>query len=96
MIAYKNVYKNENGVLIQNTENKIEYVDSNGKRRTKTNPTFSDFEKIGYLRKKYVSELPEYDPLTQYIEESFVEKDGFFEISYTIKEKEVINDEENN
>ncbi len=47
MLPYKNVYSLENGALIKNTENKIEYIDENGKKRVKTNPTYKDFRKIG-------------------------------------------------
>lgn len=96
MRAYKMVFKEKNGVLIQNTENKIEYIDNDGEKRVKTNPTFRDFEKINYLRKKYVSDPPQYDPCTQYLEEVFEKKDGFFEISYIVKEIEVAENEEAN
>ena len=47
MKAYESVYKVENGALIENTENKIEYTDKNGKRRIKTNPKLSDFKAVG-------------------------------------------------
>lgn len=47
MKAYENVYKLENAVPIQNTENKIEYVTASGKRRIKTNPTLNDFISVG-------------------------------------------------
>lgn len=47
MKAYKNVYKIENGALIENTENKLEYKDESGKHRIKTNPTFKDFAAVG-------------------------------------------------
>ncbi|MBE6664065.1 MAG: hypothetical protein E7602_06140 [Ruminococcaceae bacterium] len=47
MLPYENVYSLENGALIKNTENKIEYIDENGKKRVKTNPTYKDFRKIG-------------------------------------------------
>ena len=47
MKAYENVYKIEDGALIKNTENKLEYVDKNGKRRVKTNQSISDFASVG-------------------------------------------------
>ena len=47
MKVYEKVYKLENGAIVQNTENKIEYVDSFGKRRVKTNPTVNDFISVG-------------------------------------------------
>lgn len=47
MKPYENVYEIENGALVKNTENKLEYTDKNGVRRTKTNPTLGDFIKNG-------------------------------------------------
>ena len=47
MKAYENVYEIEDGKLVKNTENKLEYKDASGKRRIKTNPTLNDFAKIG-------------------------------------------------
>ena len=47
MLPYKNVYSLENGALIKNTENKIEYIDENGKKRVKTNPSYKDFMAVG-------------------------------------------------
>lgn len=47
MLPYKNVYSLENGRLVKNTENKIEYTDKNGNKRVKTNPSYEDFAKIG-------------------------------------------------
>ena len=47
MLPYKNVYSLENGALIKNTENKIEYIDENGKKRVKTNPSYKDFRMVG-------------------------------------------------
>ena len=49
---YKNVYSIENGELIKNTENKIEYTDEKGVKRVKTNPSYSDFLKVGKYRLK--------------------------------------------
>lgn len=95
-LAYKNVYKNENGILIKNTQNKIVYLDHAGKKRTKTNPTYADFAKIGMFRKKYPKSIPEYDHQTQELIEAFEEKDGYWQISYTIKSKENMTDEKNN
>ena len=47
MKAYETVYKIENGKLVSNTENKLEYIDENGKRRVKTNPRVGDFKAVG-------------------------------------------------
>ncbi len=47
MLPYKNVYSLQDGKLVKNKENKIEYTDENGKKRVKTNPTYEDFAKIG-------------------------------------------------
>ena len=47
MLPYKNVYSLQEGRLIKNTENKIEYLDQNGKKRIKTNPSYKDFAKVG-------------------------------------------------
>lgn len=47
MKAFENVYKLENGMLIENTENKLEYTDNAGKRRVKTNPSLADFAGVG-------------------------------------------------
>lgn len=48
MKAYERVYKIENGELVKNTENKLEYLEKGGKRRVKTNPSIGDFIKFGY------------------------------------------------
>lgn len=47
MLPYENVYSLENGALVKNKENKIEYIDENGKKRVKTNPSYKDFAKVG-------------------------------------------------
>lgn len=47
MLPYKNVYSLQDGRLIKNTENKIEYLDENGKKRVKTNPSYKDFASVG-------------------------------------------------
>ena len=47
MLPYKNVYSLQDGRLIKNTENKIEYLDENGKKRIKTNPSYKDFAAAG-------------------------------------------------
>ena len=57
MLPYKNVYSLQEGRLIKNTENKIEYLDINGKKRIKTNPTYKDFATVG----KYPLKLSECD-----------------------------------
>lgn len=47
MLPYKNVYSLQDGRLIKNTENKIEYLDENGNKRVKTNPSYKDFAAAG-------------------------------------------------
>ena len=58
MLPYKNVYSLENGRLVKNTENKIEYTDKNGKKRVKTNPTYKDFAEVGKypLKDEFISD----------------------------------------
>ena len=56
MLPYKNVYSLQDGRLVKNQDNKIEYVDENGKKRVKTNPTYEDFAKVGkYPLKEEIS-----------------------------------------
>lgn len=88
-LAYKNVYKLEKGALIQNNKNRIEYVDDKGKKRTKTNPTYEDFAKLGMYPKKE-SEPLEYDPETQEIETRIRLENNAWIVEHTVKEKEVI------
>ena len=57
MLPYKNVYSLQDGRLIKNTENKIEYLDKNGNKRIKTNPSYKDFATVG----KYPLKLVEGD-----------------------------------
>lgn len=70
MLPYKNVYSLENGRLVKNTENKIEYNDKNGKKRVKTNPTYEDFAKIGKFRLKM-------DEILENAEVLYIVEDGF-------------------
>lgn len=66
MLPYKNVYSLQEGRLIKNTENKIEYFDKNGNKRIKTNPTYKDFATVGKYPLKEAtvspSELEEASP----------------------------------
>lgn len=87
-LVYKNVFKLENGVLVRNTVNKIEYTDKNGKKRTKTNPTYDDFAKVGFFPIKNVGNTPEYDIHTEYLEENIELKENCFEISYVVKKRD--------
>ena len=89
MQIYKTVFKMENGVLIQNKENKIEYVCPNGVKRTKTNPTLKDFAKVGMYPKKYNGDIPDYDFTTQELMEHIELKDDAWEISYIVVDKVV-------
>ena len=82
MKIYKTVYKMENGVLIQNTENKIEYTCPNGEKRTKTNPTLEDFAQVGYYPVKTVGDIPSYDIATEVLKEHIELKNNAWEISY--------------
>lgn len=86
MRAYKNVYRLENGILIKNKENKISYVDSQGIKRTKTNPTYKDFARANMYPVKYLNEKPEHDPEKERVEEEIRVANGYFEITYTVKE----------
>lgn len=85
MKPYKNVYYEHEGKLIRNSENRITYTDSQGNKRIKTNPTYSDFAKIGMLRKVYMNEMPEYDPLTQTVTEEHTVNGDYFEVTYVVK-----------
>ena len=87
MLAYKNVFYEQDGVLVQNTSNKIIYTDVNGKTRVKTNPSYADFAKVGMFPKHYTNSMPEYDPLTQEVEEKHARKGDYFEITYVVKDR---------
>ena len=88
MQIYKTVFKMENGVLIQNKENKIEYVCPNGVKRTKTNPTLKDFAKVGMYPVKIVGDIPKHDIFTEKLEEHIELKDGCWEKSLIVVKKE--------
>ncbi len=92
MQVYETVFKMENGRLIQNKQNKIEYVCPNGVKRTKTNPTLKDFAEIGYYPVKVVGNIPKYDITTERLQEHIELKDGYWEKSYIAVKKE--NDEQ--
>ena len=85
MLPYKNVYSLENGKLVKNKENKIEYVGDDGKRRIKTNPTYKDFAKVGKYPLKE-SARPEYDRGTEELVPKYEIKDETIVIKYTVKE----------
>lgn len=91
MQVYKTVFKMENGVLVQNKHNKIEYICPNGVKRTKTNPTLKDFADIGYYPVKIVGDIPKYDIATERLQEHIELKDGYWEKSIIVVKKE--NDE---
>ena len=88
MQTYKTVYKMENGVLIQNKQNKIEYVCPKGTKRTKTNPTLRDFAGIGYYPVKLVGTVPDYDAATERLQEKYELKNGVWEKSFIPVKKE--------
>ena len=88
MQVYKTVFKMENGRLIQNKQNKIEYVCPDGVKRTKTNPTLKDFADIGYYPVKIVGDIPKYDIATERLQEHIELKDGCWEKSYIAVKKE--------
>lgn len=92
MQVYETVFKMENGRLIQNKQNKIEYVCPNGVKRTKTNPTLKDFAEIGYYPVKVVGNIPKYDITTERLQERIELKDGYWEKSIIVVKKE--NDEQ--
>lgn len=87
MLPYKNVYSLENGKLVKNKENKIEYVGEDGKRRIKTNPTYEDFAKVGKYPLKE-SARPEFDRGTEELVPEYEIKDETIVIKYTVKEAE--------
>lgn len=89
MLAYKNVYKLENGVLVKNTENKIEYVDNMGKKRIKTNPTYEDFAKIGMHPLSEENKMPQFDPESELVKKEITLENGKYKVSYTVIKKEV-------
>ena len=64
------------------------YTDENGVKRTRTNPTYADFARAGMYPKRYKEGVPDYDPETERVEEVFEIKDGYFEITYKIKEED--------
>ena len=94
MKAYKDVYKNEGGTLVQNTENKIDYIDEKGQKRTITNPSYKDFERVLMLPKRYINDPPEFDEQTEEIYEEISLGDwqgrAYWEIVYKVRPKEVI------
>lgn len=98
MLAYKRVYRLENGKLVQNTENKIEYIDKKGNKRTITNPSIKDFAKVGLYPVVYNNDLPVYDITTETVEEEIKLENGCYVVSYKIVpikiEEEVILNEE--
>ena len=94
MQVYKIVFKMENGRLIQNKQNKIEYVCPDGVKRTKTNPTLKDFADIGYYPVKIVGGIPNYNIETERLQEHIELKDGCWEKSYTVVSCQQIEDSE--
>ena len=86
--AYKNVYKMENGVLIKNTQNKIEYLDENKQKRTKTNPTYEDFYKVGMYPKREEN-IPGFNPSSEELKQVIVLRDRVWEVGYEVLKKEV-------
>ena len=94
MQVYKTVFKMENGVLVQNKHNKIEYVCPDGVKRTKTNPTIKDFAKKGYYPIKIVGDIPEYNIETEKLQEHIELKDGCWEKSYIVVSRQLIADSE--
>jgi hypothetical protein len=85
MLPYKNVYSLENGKLVKNKENKIEYAGEDGKKRIKTNPTYKDFAKVGKYPLKEMPH-PEYDRGTEELVPEYEIKDETIVIKYAVKE----------
>lgn len=92
MQVYKTVFKMVNGRLIQNKQNKIEYVCPDGVKRTKTNPTLKDFAEIGYYPVKVVGDIPNYDVFKEKLEEHIEFKDGYWEKSYIAVSRQTSED----
>ena len=87
MLPYKYVYSLQGGKPIQNKENKIDYIDENGKKRTKTNPTYEDFAKVGKYPLKDTAR-PEYDREREELVAEYEIKDDVILIRYKITERE--------
>jgi hypothetical protein len=84
-MRYKELFRLENGTLLRNTENKIVYVDEQGIKRVKTNPTLKDFVAHGIKPVRY-EEAPQCDFNTQVIKEKIVEGLDDFTVKYEIEE----------
>ncbi len=83
MLAYKNVYSLQDGRLVKNKENKIEYIDENGKKRVKTNPSYKDFAKVGkYPLKEGVFEAGGQTPPLQEHNATYVVENGYIVPKY--------------
>lgn len=93
-MLYKTVYKLENGVLIQNKDNKIEYTCPDGVKRTKTNPTLKDFAERGYYPVNVVGDIPNYDIFKEELKEHIELKDGCWEKSYVAVSRQPSADRE--
>ena len=91
MLAYKNVYSLQNGELVKNKENIIEYYDENGEKRVKTNPTYKDFASVGKYPLKE-EEAPCYDSEKEELVVSYIVEDGYIVPKYEIKAKEDIEE----
>ena len=82
MKAYENVYKIENGTLVKNTENKLEYKDENGNHRVKTNPSIDDFASAG----KFPLSKEAKDAIDSGDDVKFIERNGKI---YPIENEEI-------
>ena len=91
MLAYKNVYSLQEGRLVKNKENKIEYCDENGKKRVKTNPTYKDFARVGKYPLKE-EKAPSYDSEMEELIVSYRVEDGYIVPKYEIKAKEGVEE----
>ena len=76
-LAYKNVYKLEDGRLVRNTENYIRYKDQKGKLRIKVNPGYDDFREVGWYPLKHEENIPKYDPKTQVVQDEYIQEDDY-------------------
>ena len=93
MLAYKNVYSLQDGRLVKNKENKIEYCDENGKKRVKTNPTYDDFIKNGWYPLKHDQTIPQYDPNTHTVIDHYVQENDHILCTHKIVEIDSLEEE---
>ena len=91
-LAYKNVYKLEDGKLVKNTENYIKYKDQNEKPRIKVNPGYDDFLKAGWYPLKQEENVPKYDPKAQVVQDEYIQEDDHILCRFKVIDKEDVEE----